>query len=230
MKKFVVLFLCITFLSSCLDFKYFTNKYSRDSKSSTFFQKSYTTVNDIKLSKIRICKKRNDPSRTNIEKTQGNVIFDINSIKNSLKKHLKSNLKNLNYKNNQDVNWDKSCKNLTHKTLQKKELLPESYLKEDYHMEVAFNINYVTKKNLDISGYWGSSDYADLGNDISKIEYKLIIALFYQNNLIYMDNQAHWTEVFSKRGEELHYEVPQGVIDTLVTKSLAEYKKRMTLN
>lgn len=226
MKKFIILFLCTILLSSC-GLKYLFNKYSRNSKSSTYFEKNYKRIDTIQLNQIRICKKRNDPSRTNIEKTQGNIIFNNNSIENSLKKYLKSNLKNLKYKNNQNVNWSKSCKNLTRKTLQQKDLLPESYSNENYHIEVAFNINYVTKKNLDISGDWGAGAYDDLGNDISKIEYKLIIALFHRNSLIYMDNYAHWTEILSERGEKLDYKVPEKIIDSLVTNSLDEYNKRL---
>lgn len=73
----------------------------------------------------------------------------------------------------------------------------------------------------------GAATIVDTFNDKHIIEYKLITSIYQNDTLIYMDNRTHWTEVFSERGEQLKYHVPQVVIDSLVTLTLQEYFKRM---
>lgn len=67
----------------------------------------------------------------------------------------------------------------------------------------------------------------DTGDDIHRIEYKLITSIYSNDTLIYMDNRTYWTEIISERDEQLTYHVPQVVIDSLVTLSLQEYFKRL---
>jgi hypothetical protein len=78
-----------------------------------------------------------------------------------------------------------------------------------------------------IQGGGGMEPAEDMGNDKHILEYKLITSIYQNDTLIYMDNRTHWTEVFSERGEQLMYQVPQVVIDSLVTLTLQEYFKRV---
>ena len=61
----------------------------------------------------------------------------------------------------------------------------------------------------------------------SWIEYKLVTAIYQNDSQIYMDNHGFRTEFFSERDEQVKCQVPQIVIDSLVTLSLQEYFKRM---
>jgi hypothetical protein len=86
----------------------------------------------------------------------------------------------------------------------------------------------ITSKSLK-NTYWGGPTgfSEDLGDDKHFLEYKLVTSIYRNDTLIYMDNRTHWTEVISERGQQLEYQVPQEVIDTLVKLSLEEYFKRM---
>lgn len=78
-----------------------------------------------------------------------------------------------------------------------------------------------------IVGGGGMEFSHDTGDDIHRIEYKLITSIYSNDTLIYMDNRTYWTEIISERDEQLTYHVPQVVIDSLVTLSLQEYFKRL---
>ena len=67
----------------------------------------------------------------------------------------------------------------------------------------------------------------DMGNDKNWIEYKLVTAIYQNDSQIYMDNHGFRTEFFSERDEQVKCQVPQIVIDSLVTLRLQEYFKRM---
>lgn len=227
MKVRIYIFFFLLLFTSCKSHLFYLDSYSRDGKRTTFHKKEYKKPNSIFLNSIVFCKQKKDPTYLQYYKTGGDIIFNINSLEKIIRKSLKNSFINITHDEHiDDIKWSNSCKNIDSNTFRNKEILPNSFSSKRYHIQVSFNIDYLIKKNLE-SDVSGGFTYADLGDDLSEIKYKLVVALFFKDDLIYMDNHAHWTKIYSKRGEKLHYEVPQNIIDSLVTKSLAEYKKRL---
>lgn len=107
-----------------------------------------------------------------------------------------------------------------------KRLVKKLILNKPAMVKLFLKINYHSSMNI-VSGIVVETSN-DAGNDKHHLKYKLALALYNErNNLIYIDNRAHWTNVFSERGEQLEYEVPQKVVDSLVKLSLQEYYKRL---
>ncbi|WP_299521857.1 hypothetical protein [Winogradskyella sp.] len=192
----------------------------------TYHKKQYQKIDSIQLNEIRICKKRNKDTLS-VTNTDGDIIFDLTTIKKSLEKSLNSRWKNIQYYQGLNDEWNTSCKSLKRKNLLDKKLLPKSYTSKKYHLLLSFNIEYTIEKNLDISGVWGTSTYQDIGDNISKVEYELVSALFYRDSLLYMGNQKYRYWFSSKRSEKIEHEIPENIIDSLVTKSLVDYNKRL---
>ncbi|MCC5929450.1 MAG: hypothetical protein JJU28_09415 [Cyclobacteriaceae bacterium] len=86
-------------------------------------------------------------------------------------------------------------------------------------------ITSYTYRNIEGGGGLTFVEY--MGNDRHSFEYKLVTSIYQNDTLVYMDNRAYWTEVFSERGERLRYQVPQVVLDSLVSLTLKEYFKRV---
>lgn len=224
-RNILTLILLSLILYSCKGSLFYTNLYTRDGRSSSYFKKEYRQKDSIILNSINICKQsRKPPNKFN--QTDGYLIFDVWSLENSLKIVIENNLSIINALPERVNPWNFNCLDIKRRHLIKNKPDYDIHNDAKIHMDVYFNIKDMTAENLDVD-ISGPLTYFDLGNDITKIEYKLIIALFHQDNLLYMDNQAYWTEVFSKRGEKLQYKVPQNIIDSLVTKNLAEYKRRL---
>jgi hypothetical protein len=65
----------------------------------------------------------------------------------------------------------------------------------------------MTRKNIEYGVAFKSS--ANLDNDAYDIKYKLVLALFKNKTLEYMDIQVYRTNIFSQRNENINYQVPQ---------------------
>ena len=204
----------------------YNNSYSEKGRNFTYHKEQYQKIDSIQLNEIRICKKRNKDTLS-VTNTDGDIIFDLTTLEKSIAKSINNKWKNIKYNHGSEKKWNKSCVNLKRKNLLNKKLLPKSYASKKYHLLISFNIEYSTEKNLDLSGFWGASTYEDIGNDISKVEYELVSAIYYRDSLLFMGNQTYRSWFLSNRGEKLNYEISEGVIDTMVNKSLDEYYKRL---
>ncbi|MBX2947294.1 MAG: hypothetical protein KF725_15805 [Cyclobacteriaceae bacterium] len=127
---------------------------------------------------------------------------------------------------NSKTSFDANC-HFAAKVLPQNFKISENDSSERYSNIIIPQLRILSKSIKSV--YWGGpmGFSEDMGDDKHLLEYKLITSIYKNDTLIYMDNRTHWTEVFSERGEQLHYQVPQEVIDTLVTLSLEEYFKRV---
>jgi len=226
MKNFNFIILITILFASCKGLLPYSKYYERDSRNSTFLKNSYQKTNFIKVSKMVLCQNRNE-SDIRVSKTKGDLVFNKMQIEKSIQNSFQKSFSNIIYEPNKITNWETSCNNFTKDILMNKNIIPKNETNRAYHMWISFDIDYTIEKNLDFSGFWGASTYEDIADDISKIKFKLVTSLFYNDSLIYMDNHAYNTWIRTVRGKPFYYEVPQNIIDSLVTKSLAEYKKRL---
>lgn len=173
-----------------------------------------------------MCQNRNE-SDIRVSKTKGDLVFNKIQIEKSIQNSFQKSFSNIVYEPNKITKWETSCNNFTKEILMNKSIISKNESNRPYHMWISFGIDYTIEKNLDFSGIWRASAYEDIGDDISKIKFKLVTSLFYKDSLIYMDNHAYNTWIRTKRGKQFNYDIPEQIIDSLVTKSLAEYKKRL---
>ena len=216
-KFFIIISLI---LISCKTRFLYEDIYTRNGKKSTYFQKKYNPVDSVNLRLIKICQNQKLTSRKK-HQTKSEIIFNYNSIYNSLYESLEDQFDISTIKSNRDLNWDIGCKNLNPNNF--------PFIKKngnDYNLDLTLDIEYLTSKNYEVESSSILSE-EDLGNDIHAIDYQIIIALSKVDSLIYMDNVKYMTTVLSKRNEKLDYEIPIEIIRDLISKSLAEYKKRL---
>lgn len=189
------------------------------------FQNGYQNQDTFCVQKVKICHFSEIPG-LRYAITGSSISFDYSAIESSLK-HSYSRLLQISIcKNDHNSHLQQDC-NYTEKTLSKN-------LKADYSADNEYCANILipqlsisSKSGKRIEGGGGMEFAEDMGDDKHLLEYKLITSIYKNDTLIYMDNRAHWTEVISERGKKLHYQVPQEIIETLVTLSLEEYFKRV---
>ncbi|MBL7844504.1 MAG: hypothetical protein JNK44_11620 [Cyclobacteriaceae bacterium] len=223
-KYIIFLYTCFSF-TSCKNAFFYTDLYSRANRKSTFFEKNYNPINTLTIDEIRICREVDWPGR---HRTRGKIFFQRDSLEESIRNALENHFNKVIYKASQKPFWDENCDSIVVKNYRSKAKAFEGQEHKEYSIFAALNIVPQTSKNVDVGQVGvGQVEFIDLGNDIHRLEYKFIVAISENRTLLYMDSRSHWTEVFSERDEQLHYQVPQEVIETLVTLSLEEYFKRV---
>ncbi len=211
MRAFYLLLFFGIVLSSCSkNFLMLDDYYARANRKERKFLKSYQRTDSICIPKIKFHHEG---------KTWSRILINPETIGNSLSQS---------YSRSFDLAFCGSNKKSP--LVQDSKFLKSS--KDDYRDSccekvVVPDLIITTRTGRNIEGGGGLTFVTDMGNDRHRIEYKLITSIYENDALVYMDNHAYWTEVFSERGEQLMYQVPQVIIDSLVTLTLQEYFKRV---
>lgn len=223
MRNLVFILLLSTSLVNCKSMFFYEDSYSRKNRKNTHFEPIYSSIDSVIIRKFILCEENLEA----VNKTDGQIEFNRVKLKSSVVKSLRDKFQSVRYVLNYgSIDRNDNCEQYIHNNFLKSK---ESFYQNqtsNYILDISFSIEYISSKNTDVDAM-SASPYNDLGNDKHAIEYKIILALSKENTLIYLDNQAHWTKVFSERGEQLQYEVPQKVVDSLVSLSLEEYYKRL---
>jgi len=211
MKKLAIYFI-VFFLVSC--------------RSNHHFKKNYSEIDSIEKVSIRLCKDRKIPI---LGYTSGSITFNSKSLRSKILNSIKE--KHFYVAEHDELDrflWDTNCDNLIARNFKdsNKSIKNKNTTSNKYFINISLHLTYMTRKNIEYGAAFEPS--VDIGNDAHEIKYKFVLALFKNKLLEYMDRQIYRITIFSPRNENINYEVPQKIIDSLVTKSLAEYKKRLT--
>ena len=85
---------------------------------------------------------------------------------------------------------------------------------------------YTSKRETVIYEFYGGRAHI-LDRDFHSIHHTLTIAILKKRKLIYMNNYFYHESIYSEHDEDVNYKIDKGIIGILVTKSLAEYHKRL---
>jgi hypothetical protein len=220
MKK---IFLCLFFvvsLQACKGPVFYSETYVRADRKSRFILDVYSVKDQMNIYQTGISLIVNPANRLS---TSSEISFSKDSIDRSVKKALSGIFTNsrLCCEQSLDFGQDYNSKD----EVLRFNLLNESDLCRCEQMVLIPQLRITSKSIKSVD--FGAGLVYDTGDDKHLLEYKLVTSIYRNDSLIYMDNRTHWTEVISARGEQLQYQVPQEVIDTLVKLSLEEYFKRM---
>lgn len=215
MKAFYLLLLLVLILSSCSkNFLMLEDYYARASRKERKFLKSYHKTDSICIPIIKFHQRANLGTGA-----KGGASLTGNDIENLLRLSYSKSFNRPFCSSNKesiilrDVNF-------------KKRSLDNCSTCCDEIIVPYLTITSYSYKNTEGGG--GLTFVTDMGNDRHSFEYKLITSIYRNDTLIYMDNRMYWgKDLFSERGERLRYQVPQVVIDSLVTLTLQEYFKRV---
>lgn len=214
--------LLIMFISlGCKNHAFYTDLYARDGRRNLLLLKTYPKVQEAKISDIFICHK-NEPT---VASTGSRVILNRNSIKSTIAFAFGNHFEVEDLVVVENAFFNRDCNSQQKRALEK--VSSRSHKPKGLEIELSPILEIITRSGKRTEGGGGLEFLEDMGDDKHLLEYKLTTAIYQNDTLIYMDNRTHWTEVFSERGEQLMYQVPQVVIDSLVTLTLQEYFKRV---
>lgn len=223
MKKTTFLVFLIFASISCKNASFYKNRYTRADRGSRLFHEQYSTENDYCLGEIRNCHFIKTPGFLS---SSGKIFFTLDSIENTLRMSYSRQLSVISVEPTERVFFDRNCAVPPGVINSESDILSrESEKRCPFLIYPQFEVMSNSIKNMDGGG--GMEAAMDMDDDKHLLEYKLTTAIYQNDTLIYMDNRTHWTEVFSERGEQVIYQVPQVIIDSLVTLTLQEYFKRM---
>jgi hypothetical protein len=209
-------------LGSCKNAFFYTDLYTRTNRKSTYFQREYDDIGSMSLDHLSICREIKVPI---MYSTSGMIFFHRDAISNSIVEAIDSRFTISENLLKSNSFWDRNCGEIAKRNYRIRKFGRDNSENKGYSFFGEFSVVAQTTRNIDSGPVVVTA--VDLGNDIHRLEYKFTAALFDNGKLIYMDSRTHWTEVISDRGEQLYYQVPQEVIDTLVKLSLEEYFKRI---
>ena len=223
--KYSFLILCMI---SCQ--LYNDNGMYRGKRASRYYKKTYKPIDSIKINKIRICKKQNNDINK-ILITKGELNIRLEHVEQHIMSKLKDNFKYLDYKLYNDTTGSFNCAYLTRRNVFLDNYKIDARSSNKYNLEVTLDLFYTSKRDANIGGFtlggFHTASMMVLDRDIHFIHHVLRMAIFYKNELIYMDNYIHQKRITSDIDKNVHYEVPLQAIDSLVTGSLSEYYKRL---
>jgi len=212
--------LCLVILTSC--YSPFDIVYGRMDRKSTFFQNEYSPIDTLIINKIILCKNEIE-TRDFRFYSKGKININANYFGGTIVKSLNRKFKNVKFDFDSDTTRKGNCYYIKNRSLPSNYHLDLKY-KNDYNINLTLNIEYNSGRNSESDGFWG---LVKLEGDSHELKYVLRVAISNSNELIYVDNVRTTVKVLSEKDETINYEVPQNIIDSLVTKSLAEYKKRL---
>lgn len=215
MKTFRLIIIFGILLSSCKNYFFLEDFYARANRKEKFLLESYPTNRTFCIPRIEYCHQID--YRANI--TCCGISFDQKSIGNSLNLSFAGLFHLSSCNKNEESFIIQNCSSGVEKN--------GSASNNCCDNRIVPKLIITSNSGKNTAGGGGLTFVEDMGDDRHLIEYKLITSIYQNDTLIYMDNRAYWTRVASARGEQLQYQVPQEVIDTLVTLSLEEYFKRM---
>ena len=197
----------------------------RGERASKHYKKRYKPIDSIKINKIRICKKQNNDINEKL-RTDGKLNIRLENIEQDIIGRLKNNFNYVDYKLHNDTMSNFNCAYLTRKNVLSGNYKIETRTSNRYNLELTFELFYTSTRDPIIDGFFGRR-IGVWDNDRHFIHHVLRIAIFYKNELIYMDNYIYQKEIFSGIDKNVHHEVPQQIIDSLVAGSLSEYYERL---
>lgn len=209
-------------LISCKNSFFYTDLYTRADRKNKFFEQSYSRQSEFCIHKIQICHLTETTGRLS---TNGKIYFDRESIELIIQQAYSRSLNTTSMSAPKQDSFDKNC--ATQNELSIASNTPSHKGERICKNFVLPQFSVSTKSIKRSEGGGGMTPAFDAGDDKHLLEYKLITSIYQNDTLIYMDNRTHWTEILSERGEQLMYQVPQVVIDSLVTLTLQEYFKRV---
>ncbi len=222
MKTIYLLAIAGMSLISCKNSFFYTDLYTRADRKSKFFTQSYSRQTEFCIQNIEAC---HFTETTGLLSTNGKIYFNRDFIELIIQQAYSRNLNVSSISTSKQDFFDKKC-TIPNKLLaasnapsHRIEMLCKNFVLPQFSIS--------TKSIKRTEGGGGMTPAFDVGDDKHLLEYKLTTAIYQNDTLIYMDNRSHWTEVISDRGEQLIYQVPQVVIDSLVTLTLQEYFKRI---
>jgi len=216
-------FFIIVFASliSCKNSFWYTNLYTRKSSKLKQFRENYKAVDNVQLGKLHLCYSYNRSRKQVV----GNLQVETSQLIDSLLESYSRKFDHLNVSESAISIDGTRCLFDSKKSINALHQGTKSTIETPVKLYCQLSVIVASQRNLEGGG--GLELTEDMGNDKHLLEYYLITALAQGESLLYIDNRVHWSEAFSERGEQLKYEVPQIVIDSLVTLSLEEYFKRV---
>jgi hypothetical protein len=222
--KYLLLILTLLSLCSCKNSFWYTDLYTRKSNRLKQVNRSYEKLEIVELGNFHLCYFYN-PSGI-VRREVGKLEIDPGQVADSALDSYRTNFNELVVKESDVSISNTKClfdsKDSFVRFNQDSHSIPEKN-----HIRLYSQLSFTVESQRNLEGGGGMELTEDMGDDRHKLEYFLITALVQDDEIVYLDNRVHWTEVFSERGEQLKYEVPQIVIDSLVSLSLEEYFKRV---
>jgi hypothetical protein len=218
-KIFISILFCLIFFS-CKTAFFYEDSYTRLDRKNTIFKKRYDKINSIEIRNIEFCFIKKLPTNRFKKRltTNGNILYDTNSIVKSLNHSLDNHFKYINFIPEENQIWNPNCDNFTKYDF--KNIKDNSGLRTDlaHNVRISFIIESYTTKNFEIDHFLYVFD-----DDKHFVKYLLILSIYEGKEIIYLDNSVHWKSIYSERNEQLNYEIPQSTIDSLVNTSLEKY-------
>lgn len=204
-------------------FFWYENLYARESRIQRIFQNSYEAQDTFIIKQIKIC---HDVGSAAYAGTVGRILFNFHSIENSLKESYSKLLPVTFEHQGKEGLLEVDCRYYFK--------VPPDNLQEIANDLESCTGNVVlpiliifSKSSKRLEGGGGMEFVEDMGDNLHLLMYKLITTIYKNDSLVYVDNRAYWTREVSERGIDLQYDVPEVIIDSLVSLSLEEYFKRV---
>lgn len=217
--------LCLSFfLCSCKSHVFYEDLYARKNRKQMMFKEAYQNQDNYCIHSLKICHFVELPGiRRAI--TGSSITLNQNIIESSMKQSY-SRLLPISYcETETGFSFKQDCNSIAKSLIINQTNSSNSF--DCCGNMIIPHLSITSQSGKRIEGGGGMEFAEDMGDDRHLLEFKLVTSIYENGSLIYMDNQAHWTRVRSERGEQLHYQIPQEVIETLVTLSLQEYFKRV---
>jgi hypothetical protein len=205
---------------ACKNSIFYPNHFIRQNKKSTFIKSGYAYEDSILL-KVNLCHYHNLEWTPN---TTGNLVLNPLQIQHNLIQSYSRYFSFIQEPKIEKAYFGVDC-DIKAEDILSKATPQKDGIHSSPQLFASLRISSASMKRLEGGG--GLEIAEDMGDDKHRMEYKLITSVYKNGTVIYMDSRIHWTNIFSDRGEQLKYQVPQVVIDSLVTLTLQEYFKRM---
>ncbi|TCK67226.1 hypothetical protein DFQ05_0999 [Winogradskyella wandonensis] len=212
---------------SCVAIDDYRNFWYRHDKRSTYFQKIYEPIDTLKINRLMLCK-RQEKIELRRYKTEGNLLIKTKEIEKNIIAALKKHFSSIDYKVKEDNLTKYNCGFLNEENILTGIYKPHLVPTYGYNADITFEIKSNSFRDHYKDGFYGGTDLLD--QDKHNIQFIIRIAIFYDDVLIYFDNYEHFVARISEIDKDVEYQMPHGVVVSLVNKSLMEYNKRLERN
>jgi len=221
-KKILFLAICLLIMS-CVTIDYYQNFWYRHNEHSTYFKKKYEPIDNIKINSLILCKRGEKVHRS--VKSKGILSIEIQDIEKNIVSELKKHFNNVDYNIKEDTLTKYNCGFLNKKNILSGIYKPNFKADDIHSANITFEIVLKSYRDNYKDGFYGGTGLLD--NDKHIVKFVFRFALFYGKELIYMDNYVYSKAMISEINKNVEYQIPKGIVDTLVNKSLIEFHKRL---
>ena len=208
---------------SCVTIDPYQNFWYRQNKRSNYFKKKYEPIDNVKINSLILCKKEEKVHQS--IKSEGSLSITTQDIEKSIVSQLKKYFENVDYNVKEDTLTKYNCGLLNKKNILSGIYEPNFKLGDIHSANITFEIILKSYRDNYKDGFYGGTELLD--NDKHIVNFVFRFALFDGKELIYMDNYVYSKAMISEINENVEYQMPKGIVDTLVNKSLIEYHKRL---